>query len=56
MGLDMKLTYHFTPNPTRLRDWITLPKNNGYEALHLTVVGPKINGLRFRLDQREWTR
>ena len=38
------ITDHFTPNPTRLRDWITLPKNNGYEALHLTVVGPKING------------
>ena len=35
------ITDHFTPNPTRLRDWITLPKNNGYEALHLTVVGPK---------------
>ena len=35
------ITDHFTSNPTRLRDWITLPKNNGYEALHLTVVGPK---------------
>ena len=35
------ITDHFTPNPTRLRDWITLPKTNGYEALHLTVVGPK---------------
>ena len=35
------ITDHYTPNPTRLRDWITLPKNNGYEALHLTVVGPK---------------
>ncbi|MEK9755846.1 MAG: RelA/SpoT family protein [Bacteroidota bacterium] len=34
------ITDHFTPNPTRLRDWITLPKSNGYEALHLTVVGP----------------
>jgi GTP pyrophosphokinase len=34
------ITDHFTPNPTRLRDWITLPKTNGYEALHLTVVGP----------------
>ena len=34
------ITDHFTPNPTRLRDWITIPKNNGYEALHLTVVGP----------------
>jgi len=35
------MTDHFTSNPTRLRDWITLPKTNGYEALHLTVVGPK---------------
>ena len=35
------ITDHYTPNPTRLRDWITLPKTNGYEALHLTVVGPK---------------
>ena len=35
------ITDHFTSNPIRLRDWITLPKTNGYEALHLTVVGPK---------------
>ena len=35
------ITDYFTSNPTRLRDWITLPKTNGYEALHLTVVGPK---------------
>ena len=35
------ITDHFTSNPTRLRDWITLPKTNGYEALHLTVIGPK---------------
>ena len=35
------ITDHFTSNPSRLRDWITLPKTNGYEALHLTVVGPK---------------
>ena len=34
------ITDQFTSNPTRLRDWITLPKTNGYEALHLTVVGP----------------
>ena len=34
------ITDHFTPNPLRLRDWITSPKSNGYEALHITVVGP----------------
>jgi len=34
------ITDHFIPNPTRLRDWITAPKSNGYEALHITVMGP----------------
>ena len=35
------VTDHFTPNPTRLRDWISSPKSTGYEALHITVMGPK---------------
>ena len=35
------VTDHFTPNPVRLRDWITSPKTTGYEALHITVMGPK---------------
>ena len=35
------VTDHFTPNPVRLRDWISSPKSTGYEALHITVVGPK---------------
>ncbi|MBT8324461.1 MAG: HD domain-containing protein, partial [Winogradskyella sp.] len=35
------VTDHFTPNPIRLRDWISSPKSTGYEALHITVVGPK---------------
>ena len=34
------ITDHFTPNPTRLRDWISSPKSNGYESLHITVMGP----------------
>jgi guanosine-3',5'-bis(diphosphate) 3'-pyrophosphohydrolase len=34
------ITDHFQPNPTRLRDWISSPKSTGYEALHITVVGP----------------
>lgn len=35
------VTDHFTPNPIRLRDWISSPKSTGYEALHITVMGPK---------------
>ena len=35
------VTDYFTPNPMRLRDWITQPKSTGYEALHTTVMGPK---------------
>jgi len=35
------VTDHFTPNPVRLRDWITSPKLTGYEALHITVMGPQ---------------
>lgn len=35
------VTDHFRPNPTRLRDWISAPKSTGYEALHITVMGPK---------------
>jgi len=35
------VTDHFRPNPTRLRDWISSPKSTGYEALHITVIGPK---------------
>lgn len=30
----------YQPNPNRLRDWITIPKSNGYESLHTTVMGP----------------
>jgi GTP diphosphokinase / guanosine-3',5'-bis(diphosphate) 3'-diphosphatase len=35
------VTDHFKPNPVRLRDWISSPKTTGYEALHITVMGPK---------------
>ena len=34
------ITDHYTPNPSRLRDWITSPRSNGYESLHITVMGP----------------
>ncbi|MDG1014162.1 MAG: RelA/SpoT family protein [Flavobacteriaceae bacterium] len=35
------VTDYFRPNPIRLRDWISAPKSTGYEALHITVMGPK---------------
>ncbi len=35
------VTDFYHPNPDRLRDWISSPKANGYEALHTTVMGPK---------------
>lgn len=35
------VTNSYQPNPDRLRDWISLPKSNGYEALHTTVMGPE---------------
>ena len=31
----------YTPNPKRLRDWLSVPKSNGYESLHTTVLGPQ---------------
>lgn len=31
----------YQPNPNRLRDWLTIPKSNGYESLHTTVLGPE---------------
>ena len=34
------VTNIYTPNPRRLRDWITFPKQTGYESLHTTVIGP----------------
>ncbi len=35
------VTDFYQPNPKRLRDWISIPKTNGYESLHTTVVGPE---------------
>ena len=38
--IDSTITDIYTPKPDRLRDWISMPKANGYEALHSTVMGP----------------
>ena len=35
------VTDHYRPSPSRLRDWISSPKSTGYEALHITVMGPR---------------
>jgi GTP diphosphokinase / guanosine-3',5'-bis(diphosphate) 3'-diphosphatase len=46
----------YQPNPSRLRDWISVPKSNGYESLHTTVIGPKgkwveVQIRSFRMDE-----
>ena len=35
------ITDMYRPNPKRLRDWLSIPKSNGYESLHITVLGPE---------------
>lgn len=35
------VTDMYTPNPKRMRDWLSVPKSNGYESLHTTVMGPE---------------
>ena len=35
------ITDMYTSNPKRMRDWLTVPKTNGYESLHITVLGPE---------------
>ena len=35
------VTDMYMPNPKRLRDWLSVPKSNGYESLHITVLGPE---------------
>ncbi len=46
----------YQPDPSRLRDWISVPKSNGYESLHTTVVGPRgkwveVQIRSFRMDE-----
>ncbi len=40
------VTENYSPNPNRLRDWISSPKSNGYESLHSTVMGPEGHWVR----------
>ena len=35
------ITDMYRPNPSRMKDWISIPKSNGYESLHITVSGPE---------------
>ncbi len=43
------ITDTYTPNPKRLRDWISTPRDNGYEALHTTVMGPDGNWVEIQI-------
>lgn len=42
----------YQPNPQRLRDWISVPKSNGYESLHITVVGPEKQWVEVQIRTR----
>lgn len=46
------ITDLFTPNPKRLRDWLTMPKENGYESLHITVMGPEDKWVEVQIRTR----
>ncbi len=43
----------YTPNPRRLRDWISFPKANGYESLHTTVIGPEGKWVEVQIRSRQ---
>ncbi|MDA3883007.1 MAG: RelA/SpoT family protein [Bacteroidales bacterium] len=43
------ITDTYTPNPKRLRDWVSTPKENGYEGLHTTVMGPDGNWVEIQI-------
>jgi GTP pyrophosphokinase len=46
------LTDIYVPKPERIRDWISSPKSNGYEALHVTVMGPKGNWMEVQIRSK----
>lgn len=46
------VTDFYKPNPSRLRDWISVPKGNGYESLHTTVMGPQGRWVEVQIRSR----
>lgn len=46
------ITDQYSPSPERLRDWLSNPKNNGYEALHTTVMGPQGRWVEVQIRSR----
>ncbi|CAN5249679.1 RelA/SpoT family protein [soil metagenome] len=46
------ITDEYTPSPERLRDWLSNPKSNGYEALHTTVMGPQGRWVEVQIRSR----
>ncbi|MDD3404842.1 MAG: bifunctional (p)ppGpp synthetase/guanosine-3',5'-bis(diphosphate) 3'-pyrophosphohydrolase [Sphingobacteriia bacterium] len=46
------VTDMYSPNPNRLRDWLSMPKSNGYESLHITVLGPEAKWVEVQIRTR----
>lgn len=46
------VTDMFQPNPSRLKDWLSVPKSNGYESLHITVLGPQGKWVEVQIRSR----
>lgn len=46
------ITDMYQPNPKRLKDWLSIPKSNGYESLHITVMGPQSKWVEVQIRTR----
>lgn len=46
------ITDMYQPNPKRLKDWLSIPKSNGYESLHITVMGPQSRWVEVQIRTR----